>query len=174
MSGKDESTHIRQPEERLVGAAEGAPEVPQPPRRGRCSMARMAHNLELMAKQMLEMQRQHVAQTVVLNAYLQQGFMPPAPPVYPSYYPQGYEDQHENEEDEDPYSYASLVQLRAPFRANKGVDPFQYPYQGYNVEENYGNPGLSLDTHKNRIHPRDPVSSTDWEEYLIEIGGREG
>ncbi|KAL2529172.1 hypothetical protein Fot_21773 [Forsythia ovata] len=69
-------------------------------------------------------------------------FLPSAPPVYPPYQPQGYEDQRESEEEEEPYSYASLVWPRAPFRGNEGVDPFQYPYHGYNVEKNYGNPNL--------------------------------
>ncbi|KAL2529148.1 hypothetical protein Fot_21749 [Forsythia ovata] len=70
----------------------GHPKVPQSPRRGRRSRARMARNLELMAETMLEMQRQHASQTTVLNAYLQQGFMHPAPPVYLPYQPEGYED----------------------------------------------------------------------------------
>ncbi|KAL2488156.1 hypothetical protein Fot_41448 [Forsythia ovata] len=68
--------------------------------------------------------------------------MPPAPLVYPPYQPGSYEDRNENEEGEDHYSYVSLTQPEAPFRRNERVDPFQYPYQGYNVEENYENPNL--------------------------------
>ncbi|KAL2495817.1 hypothetical protein Fot_39574 [Forsythia ovata] len=67
-----------------------------------------------MAEQMLEMKRQQVAQTDVLNAYLKQGLMPPTPPAYPPYQSKGYEYQREGEE-EDPYSYASLDRLGPHF-----------------------------------------------------------
>ncbi|KAL2547952.1 hypothetical protein Fot_09482 [Forsythia ovata] len=61
-------THPRQTNERLDEEAEEAPEVAQPQRQGRRSRAR---NMELTVAQMLEMQRQQVAQTAALNAYLQ-------------------------------------------------------------------------------------------------------
>ncbi|KAL2554102.1 hypothetical protein Fot_07721 [Forsythia ovata] len=67
---------------------------------------------------------------------------PPVPPVYPPYQPQVYGLQRGSEEDEGLYSYASLVRPNAPFRENERVDPFQYPYHGYNTEKNYGNPNL--------------------------------
>ncbi|KAL2509100.1 hypothetical protein Fot_32747 [Forsythia ovata] len=94
-----------------------------------------------MAEQMLEMQRQQVAQTTILNAYLQQALIPHAPPMYPHYQSQGYEFQHKGEED-DLYSYASLDRPEAPFWRNDGMDPSQYPYHGYNVKENYENPNI--------------------------------
>ncbi|KAL2558590.1 hypothetical protein Fot_03329 [Forsythia ovata] len=90
-------------------------------------MRSRARNLELMEKQMLEMQRQQVAQTAVLNAYLQQRFMPPAPAVYPRYQPRVNKDSYKNEEDEEHYSYASLTQPEAPFRRNEG----RYYQEGY-------------------------------------------
>ncbi|KAL2529177.1 hypothetical protein Fot_21778 [Forsythia ovata] len=66
MRDEDENTYIKQPDERSVGAVEWAPEVPQPPRRGRRSRAHMACNLEFMAEQMLEMQRQQATQIASL------------------------------------------------------------------------------------------------------------
>ncbi|KAL2553340.1 hypothetical protein Fot_06959 [Forsythia ovata] len=88
---------------------------------------------------MLEMQKQQVAQTVALNAYLQHGLMPHVPLVYPSYHPQEYEYQY-REEEEDPNSYTSLERPGAPYRRNDESDPPQHPYLGYNAEGNYGNP----------------------------------
>ncbi|KAL2508803.1 hypothetical protein Fot_32450 [Forsythia ovata] len=61
--------------------------------------------------------------------------------MYPHYQSQGYKFQHKGEED-DLYSYASLDRPEAPFWKNDGLDPFQYPYHGYNVKENYENPNI--------------------------------
>ncbi|KAL2478627.1 hypothetical protein Fot_47641 [Forsythia ovata] len=144
MSDEDRNTRTRQIGEQPEGGDKRAPKVTQPPRRGRRSRARMARNMEIMVEQMLKMQRQQVAQTAALNAYLKQGLMSPAPPTYPPYKPQGYEHQCESEED-DPYSYASLDRPGAPFRRNDEIDPSQHPYHGYNTEENYGNPNLPLE-----------------------------
>ncbi|KAL2501219.1 hypothetical protein Fot_35067 [Forsythia ovata] len=85
MSKGDRDTHPRKTNKRSDGEAEEAPEIAQPSRRGRLSKARLARNMELMAAQMLEMQRQQAAQIAVLNAYLQQGFILHAPSVYPPY-----------------------------------------------------------------------------------------
>ncbi|KAL2558584.1 hypothetical protein Fot_03323 [Forsythia ovata] len=92
--------------------------------------------------QMLEMQRQQATQTAVLNVYLQQGFMPPAPSVYPSYRLEGHEDRLKDGEYEDYYSNASLTQPEILLQRNEEVDPFQYQNQRNNMEENYKNPNL--------------------------------
>ncbi|KAL2548972.1 Uncharacterized protein Fot_10502 [Forsythia ovata] len=146
---------------------------PQSPRREMCSRARMARNLELMAEQMLEMQRQQSAQTAVLNAYLLQGFMPLAPPVYPPYQPHGYEDQRESEEEENPYSYTSLVRPRARFgEMSKWIHSSTH-IMGTTQMKIIETQTFLLNTHKNRRHPRDPVSSIDWREDFLETGGRD-
>ncbi|KAL2529694.1 hypothetical protein Fot_22295 [Forsythia ovata] len=124
MSDEDRNTHMRQTGEQPEGRDERAPKVAQTPRRRRHSRARMAHNMEVMAEKILKMQRQQVAQTIVLNAYLQQGLMPPVPPAYSPYQPQGYEYQRDGE-GEDPYSYASLERLGALFWRNDGMNPPQ-------------------------------------------------
>ncbi|KAL2506066.1 Retrotrans gag domain-containing protein [Abeliophyllum distichum] len=62
--------------------------------------------------------------------------------MYPPYYPQTYKDQGENEEEKDPYSYASMDRQEVPFRRYEQVDLFQHPYQRYNTGENCGNPNL--------------------------------
>ncbi|KAL2493673.1 hypothetical protein Fot_37430 [Forsythia ovata] len=141
MTDEYRNTRTRQTSEQPEGGDERVPEVTQPPRRGRHSRACIARNMEVVVEQMLEMKRQQVTQTVVLNAYLQHGLMPPAPPVYPPYQSKGYEYQREGEE-EDPYSYTSLDRSGATFWENDGIDPSQYPYHGYNSAENYGNPNL--------------------------------
>ncbi|KAL2545352.1 hypothetical protein Fot_14600 [Forsythia ovata] len=136
MSDEDGNTCTRQIEEHLDEDDGRVPEVAQPHRRGRRSRARMARNIEIVAEQMQEIQKQQVAQTAALNAYLQHRVMPPVPPVYPPYQPQEYEYQY-REEEEDPNSYTSLERLVALYRGNDERDPTQYPYHGYNAEENY-------------------------------------
>ncbi|KAL2557801.1 hypothetical protein Fot_02540 [Forsythia ovata] len=67
---------------------------------GRHSRACLARNMELMAAQMLEIQRQQTAQIAVLNAYLQHGFVPPASPIYPLYQPGVYVNYYVNKEEQ--------------------------------------------------------------------------
>ncbi|KAL2553650.1 hypothetical protein Fot_07269 [Forsythia ovata] len=106
MSDEDGNTCTRQTSEQPEGGDERASEVTQPPKRGRRSTARMARNMEVMAQQMLEMQK------------YAEGLMPPAALAYPPYQPQGYEYQCEDEE-EDIYSYALLDRPGTPFRENE-------------------------------------------------------
>ncbi|KAL2557823.1 hypothetical protein Fot_02562 [Forsythia ovata] len=100
MSDGDRYTHPRQTNERSGREAEEGLEVMQPPRRGRHSRACLARNMELMAAQMLEIQRQQTAQIDVLNAYLQHGFVPPASPIYPPYQPEVYGNYYVNKEEQ--------------------------------------------------------------------------
>ncbi|KAL2502281.1 hypothetical protein Fot_36129 [Forsythia ovata] len=51
MIDEDKNTRTRQTGEQQKGEDERAPEVTQPPRRGRRSRARMARNMEVMAEQ---------------------------------------------------------------------------------------------------------------------------
>ncbi|KAL2544980.1 hypothetical protein Fot_14213 [Forsythia ovata] len=142
MSDGDLDTYPRQTNERSDGEAKEAPEIAQPPKQVRHSKACLAHNMELMAAQMLEMQRQQAAQTVVLNAYISQGFVPHASPVYPPYQPEVYEKYYVNEEERDHHPYTSLTYPEIPLWRNEEVDLLQYQNQRYNMEENYMIPNL--------------------------------
>ncbi|KAL2493534.1 hypothetical protein Fot_37291 [Forsythia ovata] len=68
MSDKDINTRTRQTGEQPKGGDERALEVTQPPRRGRHSRARMARNIEVMAEQMLEMQRTYAPCATYVSA----------------------------------------------------------------------------------------------------------
>ncbi|KAL2493118.1 hypothetical protein Adt_28746 [Abeliophyllum distichum] len=68
------------------------------------------------------MQRQQAAQTAALNAYLQQGFVPLALPVYPPYQPRVYGEQ-------DHHSYTLLALSEISLQRNEEVDSFQYKNQ---------------------------------------------
>ncbi|KAL2538374.1 hypothetical protein Fot_19765 [Forsythia ovata] len=99
--------------------------------------------------------------------------MPPVPPMYPPYQPQEYEYPY-GEEKEGPYSHTSLERPGAPFQGNDKRDPPQYPYHGYNAEDNYRNPNFPLKYPQESETSQGSVSLTIWEAGLLEIGGRGG
>ncbi|KAL2549743.1 hypothetical protein Fot_11273 [Forsythia ovata] len=114
MSDEDENTRTRQTGGQPEEGDERTTEVTQPHRRGRCSRARMARNMEVMDRtNARNCKGQQVAQIAVLNAYLQQRLIHPAPPAYPPYQPQGHKYQRGDEED-DTYSYAFVGKTGSP------------------------------------------------------------
>ncbi|KAL2508235.1 uncharacterized protein Fot_31882 [Forsythia ovata] len=168
MSDEDRNTCTRQTGGQPEEDDERAPEVTQPHRRGRHSRARMARNMEVMAEKMLKMQRQQVAQTVVLNAYLQQGLIHPAPPAYPPYQPQGHEYQRGDEKN-DTYPHTSLERLELHFGEMMEWIHLNAHIMGTMRKRTMETQTFLLNTLKNLKPHKGPVSSTVWIVGLLEI-----
>ncbi|KAL2557671.1 Uncharacterized protein Fot_02410 [Forsythia ovata] len=165
MSDEDGNTSTRQTGGQLEEGNERAPEVTQPYMCGRRSRARMVHNMEVMAEQMLEMQRQQVAQTT--------GLIHPAPPAYPLYQLQGHEYQRRDEE-EDPYSYVCWKYREPHFRKMMEWIHLNTHIMGTTRKRTMETQTSILNTLKNLKPHKGPVSSTVWVVGLLKIGEKGG